>query len=266
MPTGLPPAAERDLLARLASSLATLASREREVHRVAPFTVFVDPLSTLKYVSFAQPDLDAGAKELAAALPAVLEVFRANDRHPRTEHIEELCPELSAVAEAQRWTVSERVAVMVVERSTLAPAPGVDGLAVERMAPDVPVETIRELDAAQARAFEESHEELSDAFVARWRERAARDFIYVGRLDGAIVGSAVAIPIGGGVAEVVGVATAPEHRGRGIAAHLTGAAVAAAFAAGTELAFLSAANESAERIYARAGFRAAGVQRGYDGP
>jgi predicted GNAT family acetyltransferase len=57
------------------------------------------------------------------------------------------------------------------------------------------------------------------------------------------------------VTEVVGVATLPSARRRGIGAAVTGALVAHALASGLGLVFLSAASDDVARIYERLGFR-----------
>ena len=254
------------LLERLQASLAELAGQTRESHRVAPFTVFIDPLRTNKYLSFAVPDARAGADALAAALPDVAALFEARERRKRTEHMEVVCPALAGVVEQAGWTLSERVAVMVCTPESFAEPPAPDGLVVEPLEPDATEARIREVWSAQDRAFGEPDQELTPELVARWRERAARELGYAGLLDGEVVGTAIALPVVLGVSELVGVATVPEHRGKGIAGHLTARAVAAAFEAGAELAWLSAADEAAGRVYTRAGFRLEGWQRGYEGP
>ncbi len=58
-----------------------------------------------------------------------------------------------------------------------------------------------------------------------------------------------------GVSELVGIATAPHWRRRGLAGVVTAAAARKAFGAGATLCILSPGDETAMRVYARAGFR-----------
>ena len=58
-----------------------------------------------------------------------------------------------------------------------------------------------------------------------------------------------------GHSEIVGVATAEPWRGRGLAGLVTAAATRAAFQAGAATCVLSPGDETALRVYARAGFR-----------
>jgi ribosomal protein S18 acetylase RimI-like enzyme len=62
----------------------------------------------------------------------------------------------------------------------------------------------------------------------------------------------------GGVTEIVGVATLPSARRRGIAAALTAALTADALRRGVQLVFLGADSDDVARIYERAGFRRIG--------
>lgn len=63
----------------------------------------------------------------------------------------------------------------------------------------------------------------------------------------------------GGVVELVGIATAAPHRGRGLAAAVTAALARSARDAGAELVFLAAGSETATRVYERVGFRRVGT-------
>jgi ribosomal protein S18 acetylase RimI-like enzyme len=75
-----------------------------------------------------------------------------------------------------------------------------------------------------------------------------------GRIDSTIATAAGWTEVIGGVSEVVGVATAERFRGRGLAGALTAAAASAAFDEGAELCVLSPGDETAMRVYERAGF------------
>jgi N-acetylglutamate synthase-like GNAT family acetyltransferase len=63
----------------------------------------------------------------------------------------------------------------------------------------------------------------------------------------------------GDVAEIVGVATLPSARRRGVGAAVTAALVREALEAGSALVFLSAGDEATARIYARLGFTRVGT-------
>lgn len=164
---------------------------------------------------------------------------------------------------ADGWLLSERMPVMVCAPDRFVTPAVPAGLAIERVRGDSPDDLVLGFLRAQRVAFADDSP-ITPAEVARWRSRADEHFHMAGSLDGAIVGTALCAPIAGGVTEVGGVATPPPYRRRGIAASVTAAAVAAAFAAGAELAWLTAAGPSAQGIYARAGFTVEGTLLAYD--
>ena len=249
------------LLERLLASVAEIAERgDRERVRVAPFTAFVDDVRSLKYFSFALPDVGAGA-DAAAALAPLREAFAARDRNARIECFEELFPDLAAVLEADGWVLSERLPVMICTAADHVTPSAPDGLVVESVGPQSSDGQITEYHVAMRTGFGDD-EPVTPAMIERMR--AGPSFAVAGRLDGQVVGTANCTQPALGVVEVGGVATLPEYRRRGIAGALTAATVSKAFAAGAEMAWLTAADEGAERIYARAGFRVAGTQLAYD--
>ena len=76
---------------------------------------------------------------------------------------------------------------------------------------------------------------------------------YVGRVDDAIVSTAVGVTVDGATG-VFNVATPPEHRGRGYGAALTSRAARDGFRVGSRFAFLQS-SEIGHSVYQRLGFR-----------
>ena len=66
-----------------------------------------------------------------------------------------------------------------------------------------------------------------------------------------------------GLSELAGIGTVPAFRRRGIAAALTAALAAEAFARGVELAFLTPGDDDTRRVYERAGFEATSTVLAY---
>jgi predicted GNAT family acetyltransferase len=97
---------------------------------------------------------------------------------------------------------------------------------------------------------------MTEAEGERQRGRlAASAGSFLARLEGAPVAAAdFTVPLDG-FTELVGIATLPAYRRRGIASALTAAATETAFARGVRVAFLSAEDEHAGRVYERVGFR-----------
>jgi predicted GNAT family acetyltransferase len=76
---------------------------------------------------------------------------------------------------------------------------------------------------------------------------------------------AYTLPLGG-FTELVGIATLPEYRRRGIAGAMTSEMAKVAFAEGVQIAFLTAADDDASRVYQRSGFYRIGTGLAYGDP
>lgn len=252
-----------NLLERLQASSRVTGARDREPVTVGPFTAFIDERRPQKWWSFALAAPGTGM-EAATALPELAETFANRARIARVELIDELCPDLPGVFEAAGWVRSDHVPVMICTPSTFVRAPAPEGIELVVPGPDVSDALILEWERTQEIAFEDP-EPNPPVDVTLWRERAAARFLACAVAGDRVLGTAECSGIVAGVAEVGGVATLPEHRGRGIAAFLTATVVQAAFAAGGEIAWLSAA-AAAERIYGRAGFSVAGTYSVYEAP
>jgi ribosomal protein S18 acetylase RimI-like enzyme len=247
------------LLERLQASTRALAGRNRDTVRVAPFTAFVDQRRSMKYFSFAVPDVGTGA-EAGASLDALRGAFTERGRNGRVELVDELTPELPAALEAAGWVLSERVPIMACTPDTLVSPPAPDGVEVITPGADASDEIARGWHETLGIAFGDGFEESE---IDVWRERAPVSFYAAALLDGEVIGTAAASPLSEGTSEIGAVATLPEHRRRGIGGLLTAHATAAAFAAGAEIVWLTSFPE-AESIYARAGFSVVGSAANYD--
>jgi GNAT superfamily N-acetyltransferase len=132
------------------------------------------------------------------------------------------------------------------EVSAVAASPAEPALAIEAAGP-------AERDAAT--------EELSDALVEGFRQRATtgayRTAVAVSPTEG-ILATGVLMR-DGETAEIAGVATLPAVRGRGYASQLTAALARQALTDGAHLVFLSAGDDDVARLYTKVGFRRVGT-------
>jgi ribosomal protein S18 acetylase RimI-like enzyme len=254
------------LLARLQSGLGELAAADREHVPVGPLDGYVDHVRTTKHHSFAIPRAAAAPAEMAAALAPLRAAFAEHRRNARVEFIEEVTPGLEAIMLADGWTRSERMPVMVCIPDTFVAPPAADDVVVELLPPDCPEDRLLGFVRVQRECFDDDSP-ITEAEVVGWRSRAASSVYAAGLLAGAVVGTALCMPISAeGITEVGGVATTAAFRGRGIGATVTAAAVAAAFAAGATVAWLTASDDRSQGIYARAGFSVEGTLLAYDAP
>lgn len=185
----------------------------------------------------------------------------------KLEWVAEAAPEAETAAREAGLEV-ERFPLLVLEER-LAPA-HVDGVHVRLLHPDD-----HELPATQAAIMvgfghpgtavgaagvrEREHEQAGrdprvDSFL-RHQIRAGHTVMAVAEDDDGPIAGGMANPRGD-VAELVGIATLPAARRRGIAALVTARLVDAVHADGVRTIFIGAADEDVARVYGRVGFRA----------
>jgi ribosomal protein S18 acetylase RimI-like enzyme len=188
------------------------------------------------------------------------------------EWVLETTPSLAEAARADGLEVVEHP-LMVLERGSFAPVVPPAGIAVRMLSYDDP-EFVRGHAVAavgfgmpgtaagsEGGAERDSRAALTPAAMAEFQRRRARDGWSVSAAafdDGGPVCIGTHQPVGA-VTEVVGVATLPRMRRRGIGAAVTSVLVEDAFARGVETVFLSAGSDDVARVYARLGFRRIGT-------
>jgi ribosomal protein S18 acetylase RimI-like enzyme len=251
-------------LERLEAGMRDAAGHGRTVVATPGFAACLHPVSTNPFLSAAVPDgIDPG--DWRAALQALATVFAAHHRAPRIEAFAELRPGLLAAADAAGWRRAMTAPVLVLDPQDLAPAPPATGV-------------VRMLDPDEGARLEAAVRGQHLAFGGTPGDPAELDWLPSLR-DGLRGGSvrAVAVDVdgrpvagallqyGGGLAELAGVWTHPEARRRGHARAACHALLAAAFADGLELAWLSAA-EGALHLYETLGFVRVGTQVNLEAP
>jgi ribosomal protein S18 acetylase RimI-like enzyme len=242
----------------LQAFLRTSAGRGRRVLRAGPFTVTIHPHDRLKFVNYAIPD--DGAHPDAAAVDALRDAFRAHDRRPRLEWIEEAAPGVAAALAAAGVEEELRTPLMACAESELVAAQAVvDGLVVGAAGDG----DLRDLARVQRAAF---GDEPLAADAPPSDPRAHGGGAVLARVGTEPVAAAAWTAVVDGFSEVAGVATAAAWRGRGLAGVVTAAAARAAFAAGADLCILSPGDDRAQRVYARAGFRRAATMLHWSDP
>ena len=257
LPNGRAAADER-VLHRLADNVATVGRRDRLTIDIGPFRAFLSPGLADDMMSFAVPtvaDADWGA-----AIGPLSRAFTERERVPRLEHFAELQTGLAAALERAGLDRLSRQQAMVTDPASLKRRPLPTDAVVRFLDPDRP-DRIVELMALQQVAFGLPAGAREDSEWRTFLERAVADGTVLAAMvviDGTAV-SCAGLQIGGGGAEVTGVATRPGWRRRGLAAALCSLALDRFFAQGYDLAWLSAADPVAGAVYRRIGFRPVGT-------
>ncbi len=152
---------------------------------------------------------------------------------------------------AKGWTVEERLPLMTCTAATVREPRGPDGVVIEVPSDDI---ALLEMARLQHDVFEDP-EPADERTVSRLRaslSRGGRALRRTRRGDSRVGAAQYGAPAGGAT-EVVGVAVAPSHRRRGLAAAMVSELTRRGLDAGLATVFLEAA-PGADGAYRNAGF------------
>lgn len=242
--------------AGLQAYIRKAAALTHDVVEAPPFLLFFNPNDDLRFYNYGVP-LGPVNHIPEATVAALRSAFAARKRLLRFEFIAEAAPELAAAFAAAGLVEEGRNPLLVCTPDSLQPPAGVPGLAIRRLTPGSPRADLAAFISVQAQGFgEEDRVEPTDAQVEDLRRRAGEgSHSFLGVLEGGPVAAGAHTAPLDGFTELVGIATLAEYRRRGIAGALVATMTQSAFAAGVRVAFLSAADERAGRVYERVGFR-----------
>jgi N-acetylglutamate synthase-like GNAT family acetyltransferase len=267
--TETPGAADRDLLHRLESFYDAVPRSGARVEEHGPLRLFVrEGAGWPYYARPVTPDVSVGPGDVQAVLDRMVEL----DVPRQLEWVHDLSPSLTAAVREVGLEL-ELCPMMVLEPAELV-VPELSGVDVRVVGPDDP-----DLAAGEAVAHlgfgagigtrvgeagpaerEAALAEVDAPRLARLREAlsAGTQVRVLASADDGVLGS------GGyqhaeGVAEVVGVATLPSARRRGIGNAVAAVLARDAFARGMHTVFLAAQDQDVARVYQRAGFHRVGT-------
>ncbi|MCA1675515.1 MAG: GNAT family N-acetyltransferase, partial [Actinobacteria bacterium] len=203
------------------------------------------------YAVAADPGAPVDPVDVAAALAELRAVFAAAGKRLSPELVAEADAELVRAVLASGLAMRERVPLLSLAPGDLVDPPPVDGAVVH------PVRNpagARWVHAVAERAFGEP----IGGQAAVPLDPAEGGAVLV-ELAGEPVAAASWTALADGVTEVVGVATLPGHRRRGLGALVTAAAVRAAGDAGATLTWLTPGDDGADRVYRSVGYTVTGT-------
>lgn len=259
----LPPP-DPHLLERLEAYYDAAPRAGARTEPIGPFTLFV---STGDFPFYARPRLGLHEPIDAEDVAAVVARQRDLAIPEAIEWVVETTPSLSEAARSAGMVVHELPLLILDRPLDIAPPAGVVVRRVDADDPD-----LERILAVAAVAFShggtasgadgpDERDRLAAATQrdrVRLRERLAdgRTVMVVAEDRDGPIASGAHQPVGD-VTEVVGVATLPNARRRGLGAAVTAQLVTHAVETGLDLVFLSAASDDVARIYERLGFRLA---------
>ncbi len=246
------------LLKRIQSQLRASATAAYEAVAVPPFTCFINADDVNPGYNYAIPDesLDGDPGQPLDDLAAF---YHSRGRAPRFEFLEAYAPGLSTALENRGYRLEMRSYLMTCTSPELISPLPIPGVSVRPLTDASPLAEFQALMTAQSRSFGSVDAPTASAADAEnFRRRFAASTFFVAEMDGEIISGGAYTPAADGVTEVVGIATLPGYRGRGIAGLLTSQITRHAFATGVDLAFLTAGDKAAGRVYSRVGFQPGG--------
>ncbi len=258
----------RSLLDRIEAYYDAVPRADSRPETLGPLTLFVADRPGFRW--YARPSL--GADGITADdVAAMRQRQRALGQPESFEWVAEITPSLAAAARRAGLAVSE-LPLMVLDPAAARRPPAPAGVELRLVRPD---DDLARIDAVARIGFAVGGTAVGQLGVTALAGQAAeaspalltkqRKRLVTGRTVSAVAlvgGDPVSVgshqPVGE-VSEVVGVATLPAMRRRGIGAAVTGLLVADAVGRGVETLFLSAGSDEIARVYERTGFRRVGT-------
>ncbi len=234
-----------------------------QTEAIGALTLFV---STGMWPYYARPRLGLDRAIDPSDVTAVRERQRALGVPEAFEWVVETTPSLSAAARETGLEVQE-LPLLLHDGSQRTSPPWPDGITIRRVRPEefdlarilaiasVAFETPGTAVGAAGPAERDARAAADPIVPSRLRDRIrnGRTVLYVAEDDEGAIASGAHQPLDG-VSEIVGVATLPSARRRGLGAAITAALLDDARSGGMDTIFLSAAGDDVARIYERLGF------------
>ncbi len=243
----------------MAANVVAVGARGRDTRCLGPFMAFLAPERDDQFMSFAVPR--AGAADWAEPIAALRRLFTEAERTLRLEFFNELYPTLGAALEAAGIERRTTQSAMAVTSAALRPRRLAQSAAFRLIEPE-DIEGFDGLLEIQQVCFGvSSAQEATELWRRHLRAGVAEGSVLaaLSTVEGRPACCACLL-VGGGAAELSGVATRPGYRRRGLASGLCSRLLASHFAQGHRLAWLSAGDAIAETVYRRMGFRTVGFQ------
>ncbi|MEY3602402.1 MAG: hypothetical protein RL169_1646 [Armatimonadota bacterium] len=242
----------------LASRLASAVEHDA----TGCFHVFTAPDNTRHWENMALTDaeLPSDVAALRSEIGAMEASFAVRARAPRLEAVHQAGDALIPLLEELGWVTEGVYAVYGCEPSRTVEVERCDAIRTVAVPGDAPIGVMQSMMQISERAFENPtaplpSEEAAAAAQLRWRGMPK----VLAYIDGVAVGSGMlTLPVDG-CSEVAGICTLQDYRGRGVATQVVAHLLQIAQSAGITLAYLTAADDAAARIYMRAGFAATGL-------
>jgi ribosomal protein S18 acetylase RimI-like enzyme len=258
--------ADLDLLQRIDAYLDAAPRTGASTETIGPFTLFVNAGHGWRYYARPTPGATGHSTD---DVRAVRQRQRALAQPEAFEWIGELTPGVGSAVADDGMRVAEHPLMVLADRVGSVPVDGVDVAIVDADDDLAAIGAVAEVGfatpgtavgapgAAEAAAAARAQGPDTLAFQ-RGRMLAGLTVAAAARVSGVVASVGWHQPLEG-ASEIVGVATLPAYRRRGLGAAVTAALVADALERGVTTVFLSADDDDVARVYATLGFRRIGT-------
>jgi ribosomal protein S18 acetylase RimI-like enzyme len=254
-----------DLLHRLELAANRAMSRTRKWVDVGAFRAYFDETSDLIWLNYAAPIQTLGSEaQTSGDVAALKKEFKRRRRTLRFEFIEPLWPGLGAMLRAAGLRLEAAQPLMICSPAT-ARRRNTDQLRIQSLNANDPDASLDMFVQVSALAFGRDcplHKLAELRVRLRIELQAGARRALMGWIGNEPTGVAALSPTES-VGELVGVATLPNFRRRGVASALSSHLVFDHFHRGGDVVWLSAEDAAAQEMYRTIGFADAGIYANY---
>jgi ribosomal protein S18 acetylase RimI-like enzyme len=256
----------RQRLQRIEQINCKLAAQDRDVIAVGAFQALIDPSCDMTWLSYAVPvqPLRTNA-EVTEMLLELREVFADRDRTLRLEFTKSLWPLLPEALEQAGLRLEVRHPMMLCTPADFQPDQA-STVQVRLLRPDDDPNTLSTYLWIRNQGFDQDFaaEPPTPKEITQLRDQIEAGGVRcaLANLDGVPAGVGVIMALSG-IGELVGVATLPALRRRGVATTVCSVLVKDHFQQGGDLVWLSAGDAIAQATYERIGFRVVDTRLNY---
>lgn len=248
----------KNLLQRIEQINSKVAALGRDVIAVGSFQALIDRSCDMTWLNYAVPVAGLGTNaEVAQVIVELREVFQESDRTLRFEFTESLWSTLPAALEEAGLQLEVRHPMMLCTPNDFQPDQA-SAVQVRLLHPEDDTNILFTYLSVRNQGFEQefASEPPTEKEIAELREQIQTGSLRcaLANLDGIPAGVGVTMPMSG-ICELVGVATLPALRRRGVAATLCSFLIKDHFQGDGDLVWLSAGDAIAQATYERIGFR-----------
>lgn len=242
---------------------ANAGVRARDVVDLDVVTLYLGTaMAASDNVALMREDDDA---RLAGSLALARARVRERNGTIHVRLIEEVFPRLASAMTPLGLRQVKREPLFVCTPATLLPTSDILGLTFVTLTSESQLHNVQQELDTNERGFDPGFTGFASTDQAeRFRSTLVTARAFTAHLNGEAVAAGMFHTPLDGVTQISGIATLAPYRRRGIAATLTTFMTQTAFNAGVDLVYLAAANEPAQRVYERLGFREVGTLLAYD--